>query len=312
MTITTSAYDGDTITVDQVVNDPTWIKREMDAALRESFIDEYLFVNGGSNSGVIAYEIEASPYLDGGYEPIEEFGEIPVYNPQTGEIRKTVGAKHGHAIEVSLEMQRFNKVARLQRALLASQNTMIRGAAARLTRSVEAAETLEQAASKAWAQPDADPIGDIYAAQEQIAGAGPEGGYETDTFGYVPDVMVMGYSTMLKLIANRDVSDRFKADMQLSDPLLSGVQYRGLQSFRICGLGVVTSSFIKPGEVLITQRNRAGFYSDGIPLTTTPLYSERGNSGYGGATQSWRQDTFMHRAIAIDAPKAICRITGVV
>lgn len=63
-------------------------------------------------------------------------------------------------------------------------------------------------------------------------------------------------------------------------------------------------------QAYVFEAQAAGFKSDTMPLTATPLYSEGGESQIGGPTMSWRSDLVRKRAIAVDNPKSVVRIKG--
>ena len=74
----TSAFGGDTLTVDEMVKDPTYIPERILENLDGAFLEEALFRNGGTNDGVVAYREAAAPYLNDNSEEVAEFAEIPV------------------------------------------------------------------------------------------------------------------------------------------------------------------------------------------------------------------------------------------
>ena len=49
-----------------------------------------------------------------------------------------------------------------------------------------------------------------------------------------------------------------------------------------------------------------------IRLQATPLYSWGGDSPLGGPTMSWRTDVVNQRAIGVDNPKSVVKLTGVI
>lgn len=73
----TSAFGGDTITVDEAIKDPTFIPERILENLDGAFLEAALFRDGGSNDGVVAYREAASPYLNDNAENVAEFAEIP-------------------------------------------------------------------------------------------------------------------------------------------------------------------------------------------------------------------------------------------
>ena len=88
--------------------------------------------------------------------------------------------------------------------------------------------------------------------------------------------------------------------------------FGGLRNTELFGtLRVATSRLIVPGTAYVFEAQGVGFKSDTMPLTATPLYSEGGQSELGGPTMSWRSDLVRKRAIAVDNPKAVVKLTGI-
>ncbi|MBB3040142.1 hypothetical protein [Hoyosella altamirensis] len=305
--IITSAFDGDAITVDDMLKDPTWLPERQIKRLEGEFLEELLFRNAGTNeSGVIAFREAAAPYLEDDAETVAEFGEIPVSGISRGRVRKVIGEKKAIAVRVSWEMRRRNRIDMVQQQTTAMRNTMIRGGVRGALAAFDAATDVHTLpASAAWTAGGGDPIKDVFDAIELIEASSPEDD-ETKNFGYVPDTLVMHPRTYTILFRNEKVQSKYIGDAATANPL-----YTGIKPNTMFGLTVATSRFMNPAEVIVIESGVAGFRSDTDPLQMTPFYEDGGQSGSGGPNMAWRSDAFRTRILGVDNPKAVCRITGV-
>lgn len=303
----TSAYDGDPITVDSMLKDPTWIPTRVINSLDGAFLENLLFRNGGSNeSGVVAFREAAKPYLNDDAERVAEFGEIPVSDLSNGKVRSVIGEKVALAIRVSYEMRHENKVDLVGQQVTALQNTMIRSGVRASIAAFEASSAPTAPATDEWNVSGGDPVKDIFDAVEQIQSAQPTGGGDDDYFGYNPDTILAHPTAVTALVRNEKVQKFYIGSVAGENPL-----YRGVLPQTVCGLQIVQSRFLDPSKVIVLESGVVGFYSDTYPLQMTPVYSEGGESGSGGPNMSWRADAFRKRILAVDNPKAAVTITGV-
>lgn len=303
----TSAYDGDKITVDLMLKDPTWIPTRVINSLEGAFLENLLFRNGGSNdSGVVAFREAAKPYLNDDAERVAEFGEIPVSDLSLGKVRAVIGEKVGLGIRVSYEMRHENKVDLLNQQVTALQNTMIRSGVRASLAAFNASSVPTAPATDEWNTSNGDPVKDIFDAIEQIQSAQPSGAGDDDYFGYNPDTIVAHPTAVTALVRNEAVQKFYIGNVAGENPL-----YRGVLPQTVCGLRVVQSRFMDPSKVIVLESGVVGFYSDTYPLQMTPFYEEGGNSGSGGPNQSWRSDAFRKRILGVDNPNAAVTITGV-
>ncbi|MBM4516581.1 hypothetical protein GS432_09795 [Rhodococcus hoagii] len=165
----TSAYDGDTLTVDSMLKDPTWIPQRVINYLDGAFVEAALFRNGGSNeSGVVAFREAADPFLDEDAEEVAEFAEIPVSTIGDGKVRSVIGQKTAKSIRISYEMRHENKVDRVSQQITALQRTMIRSGVNAALAAFNAANTPNAPASAAWTGSGGDPAKDIFDAIEEM------------------------------------------------------------------------------------------------------------------------------------------------
>ena len=305
--IITSAYDGDPITVDSLLKDPTWIAERTIQNLDGAFLEDLLFRNAGPNdSGVAAYREAASPFLADDAEVVAEHGEIPVSGLNLGKVRTVIGEKVARGIRVSYEQRKENRIDMVAKQQTALQNTMIRSGVRAALKAFEEAPTLTAAATAAWSGGGGDPVKDVLDAVEEIATAQPDDANQDDYFGYVPDTLVLHPAALTALLRNEQVQKFYIGDVAGENPI-----YRGVQPKTVFGLTVATSRFMDPTKAVVLEAGTAGFRSDTIPLQMTPMYQEGGESGLGGPTMTWRSDAVRKRILAVDEPKAVLTITGV-
>lgn len=301
----TSAFGGDTITVDEAIKDPTFIPERILENLDGAFLEAALFRDGGSNDGVVAYREAASPYLNDNAENVAEFAEIPVSDLNRGKLQKIIGVKTALAVRISWEMRRFNKIDMLSLQTTALQNTMVRNGVEAALDAFDKSGVQELAVASDWEDANADPVRDILRAKRLISLAkSPDD--ENALMGYKPDIIVLNEATLDLAMFSESTQKLYRGNVADQNP-----RYTGVSADRLAGLQIVTSPWIPEGEVYIMESGTAGFVSEAQPLTLTPLYSEGGEQTYGGPNQSWRTDAFRHRIIAVDNPLAVVKLTGV-
>ena len=122
----TSIYDGDKISVDSMIADPTWIAQRVIQNLDGAFLVDAVFRDGGSNQGVVAFREAAAPFLNDEVENVAEFGEIPVSDLNIGKVRTVIAQKIAQAVRVSFEMRNFNKIDLVNQQITALQNNVLR------------------------------------------------------------------------------------------------------------------------------------------------------------------------------------------
>lgn len=307
----TSAFGGDTLTVDEMVKDPTYIPERVLENLDGAFLESALFRNGGSNDGVVAYREAAAPYLNDNSETVAEFAEIPVSDLNMGKLKSIIGVKNALAIRVSWEMQRFNRVDLLTLQTTALQNTMIENGVRAALAAFDNANIPTLGVTADWEDSAANPMLDVRKAKRMISLAkSPKPADEPDApdrlMGYRSDIIVLNDATLDLALFHESTQKFYNGNAAIENPV-----YQGIQPATLGGLRVVTSAFIPEGEAYIMQSGTAGFVSEAQPLTLTPLYSESGENGFGGSRQSHRVDAFRHRVVAIDNPQAVVKLTGI-
>lgn len=298
----TGAFGGGTITVDDMVKDPTYIQQNILEDLDGSFLEEAIFRNAGPNDGVIAYREAAAPFLNDGAEEVAEYAEIPLSDLEIGNVKSLVGHKTALGVSVSYEARRFNRIDPVNLQVTALKNTMVRSSVDAALFAFKKAKVQTLSIENAWDTKGSAPLSDIRAAKRMVSQAKTDDGRNAK-FGYKPDTIVISESALDVALENEATQRMFNGNAALENPL-----YKGILPMTIAGLRVVTSSWLDEKDAYIMEAQRAGFYSDSIPLTVSELYSPSGNTSHGGSTMSWRVDAFRQRIFAVDNPKAVVKL----
>jgi hypothetical protein len=299
----TGAYDGPEITVDELMADPTYIPQRIIEDLENAFVEDLFFRQAESNQGVVAFREAAANYLGDDAEEIAEFGEIPVSAPELGALKAAFGIKTGEAIRISWEQRNENKIDAVTRSIDGLERTVVRNGINAVFGVFTAANVPELQASAPWV--GGEPDKDVLDAIEMVQGA-HEDGDETRVFDYDPNTILVHPQALTKLLRNETVQKYYIGNVANENPI-----FRGLRDIQLFGtLQVATSRLMPKDQAYVFEAQAAGFKSDTMPLTATPLYSEGGDSQIGGPTMSWRSDLVRKRAIAVDNPKSVVRIKG--
>lgn len=309
----TSAYDGPNLTVSEMLEDPTFIPQRVVDGMQGQFLEDLFFRQAESNKGVVAFREAAGQYLADDAEEIAEFGEIPVSSPELGPLRAAYGIKSGEAIRISYEMRNENKVDQVNRHIQALEKTMIRHGIQATLGVFKSAKVQELQVSSQWT--GGDPVKDVFDAVELVQSAHDDDDLNRQ-FDYEPNTILLHPASYTKLVRNEQMQKYYIGNAALDNPIFLDQNgdsiFGGLRNTELFGtLRVATSRLIEQGTAYVFEAQGVGFKSDTMPLTATPMYSEGGDTQLGGPTMSWRSDLVRKRAIAVDNPKAIVKLTGI-
>lgn len=306
-----SVSDGSEITIRDIIGNPMWVPSKMIELMRNQFISESLFRNGGSNpSGVVAYTIGNPSFLADSVADVAEFGEIPVSYGPRGLPQTAFAVKKALGVRVSKEMIDENRVGAVEEQMRQLRNTFVRANDYAVRNLLNSSAVPSVAVATAWDNLGA-PRTDIANAIETITAAAPANfpagvGSPDEYYGFMPNTLVL-HPTLLPVLINND--DFMKVYIQ--NPLAAeSPAYVGSLPGVVMGLNVIQSRAFPTDRCLILERGTVGFYSDTRPLQFTSLYPE-GNGPNGGPTESWRSDASHKRALAVDQPKAALWLTGI-
>lgn len=296
-----SAFDA--LDLRTLVDNPTSIREYIEGSLQGAFLEEAVLTNAGqTTSTVVSYRETMPARLADKAEYVAEFAEFPTSELIRSEEKTVHAKKLGQSVDISREMIKQNSTELLQSQITALQNEIIAGSANQFTEAVEEANINTIASAKPWSEQDATPVRDIIGAKTLVSSASFEG----HKFGFNPDSIVVSQSALDNLLLSDDAQRFYIGNVASENPI-----YRGTQPARFNGLNIHVSSFIPDGVAYVLQSGAAGFYRDFDPFQTSPLYARNGDNGYGGSNQTFRIDAFRTRAIAINSPKAITKITGI-
>lgn len=304
--IYSNSYTGTSITVDEMVKDPTWIPQRTLETLDGAFLEDLIFRNGGTNQGSVAFRENAAALLNDEAENVAEGAEIPVANMNLGKARVAVGQNNKLGIRVTRQMITRNSVDAVTMQQTALQNTIIATGIKATINAFEAADVPEIAAESAWTEDGSKPDELIFDAIEHITSAKTDRDGEEGYFNYSPDTLVISPTRYNRLLRNERIQKLFIGDNASANPLYTGIAPR-----QMFNLNVATSRYIAEDEAYVLESGVAGFISTEDPLQMTPMYEEGGASGSGGPNQTWRSDAFRARIIAVDNPQAVVKLTGI-
>lgn len=293
----TSSQTGPRITVNSWLKDPARIQAYMLSLLDQGFLADAVLRNGGSApSGVVRYEETTPIYSDATVQNRAEGAEVPVATVSRGAPVSAYSQDKSLRYVITDEMQRRNLVDLANQGIIQVTNSIIKAFDDMFINTTLAAPISSQAASAVWATTSTDVRGDILAAAKKIEGAQDSQGSE---LGYIADTLIVNRSTKFDLINNTTFNAPLTYNLANEN-----LRYTGKLPNQVLGYDVLFSPRVPAGVAILCQRNACGAIFDEVPLTVMPMEEDR-------KTLSWYSIVRRVSAIAIDQPKAICKITGV-
>jgi hypothetical protein len=294
--------DGPRVTVNELLKDPLVIPALiLDITQNEFIMDTVLRMGGAAPSGAVRYSESTPLYADDFPEIRSEFGEVPVVPTSIGNPRVVFSHERAMAIMVSDEMRRRQTIDPVTRQLLQVKNTMVYSWNTAFYSAVVANASIQTlAVANAWSSAAATIRSDIAQAEYLVENANvvsPNG--VTQWLGFDADTLIINHGTKNTLIQSSTFAAPYIGDIA-SENLL----YTGLLPQKIMNLDVLVSRQVPPGNAIVMQRQRAGFYADELPFFAGPLYRDE-------PRKTWRSDTQRSSAIGLDQPLAICLLSGV-
>lgn len=294
------------LTVEEALANPHFMPELLLEELNGEEVQKMFFRDVTVNSNIIAFRESLPSYLEDDVERVAEFGEIPVSDPTAGELKTVPVEKLGIAIRVSWEQRNDNDMDAVRRELEARKNTILRSQARAAISALNGAGIQEHQVTTAWDQQGSNPAADFLDAAEIILGAEDGDGHY---YGYQPNVLLIHPMTLNLLKRNEEVQKLYIGNMASENPLFKGVSEEPLMFGNV---QVVKSFFVPKGEAYLGQEQTAGFMGQREPAWTSDFYEERGQSGRGGANMSYRSDYVHRRGFAVDGPKSLVKLTGLV
>jgi hypothetical protein len=264
-------------------------------------MDSVLRMGGAAPSGAVRYSESTPLYADDFPEIRAEFGEVPVVPTSIGNPRVVFAHERAMAIMVSDEMRRRQTIDPVTRQLLQVKNTMVYSWNTAFYSAVVANASIQTlAVSNAWSSASATIRSDLAQAMYLVENANvvsPAG--VTQWLGFEADTLIINHGTKNTLLQSSTFAAPYIGDIA-SENLL----YTGMLPQKILNLDVMVSRQVPPGNAIVMQRQRAGFYADELPFYAGPLYRDE-------PRKTWRSDTQRASAIGLDQPLAICLLSGV-
>ena len=303
--VITSAYDkSSTLTVDQMMSDPTFIPQRIVDGLNGAFVEDLFFRPEGSNAGVVAFREAAATVMADEAEDVAEFGEIPVSDPRLGDLKSAYAIKTALAARFSYEQRTENRVDSVNQEITALQKSVVLSGYKASSAALKAAGVPELVIDTPWSA-GGDVATNLFDAIEMVQGANDGHGGQYD---YAPDTILLHPRALTAAVRNEKMNKFYVGNAALENPI-----FKGLKDIVLAGeLRVATSRLIPVGEAYVFEQGAPGFLSNTIPLQATPLYCEGGESPLGGPTMSWRTDVVRKRAIGVDNPKSVVKLKGVI
>jgi hypothetical protein len=294
--------DAPRVTVNELLKDPLVIPALiLDITQNEFIMDSVLRMGGAAPSGAVRYSESTPLYADDFPEIRSEFAEVPVVPTSIGNPRVVFSHERAMAIMVSDEMRRRQAIDPVTRQLLQVKNTMVYSWNTAFYSAVVANASIQTlAVANPWSSASATTRADLAQACYLVENANivsPSG--VTQWLGFEADTLIINHGTKNTLLQ----SSTFAAPY-IGDIASENLQYTGVLPQKIFNLDVLVSRQVPPGNAIVMQRQRAGFYADELPFLAGPLYRDE-------PRKTWRSDTQRASAIGLDQPLAICLLSGV-
>lgn len=313
-----SSYDGQRITVDDYLKDPLRIPALVLDLMQNEFIIESVLRNAGqNNSGAVVFEKSTPLFAQKDPSIRQEFAEVPAVTGAVGEKLVAYSYERALAITVSDAMRRRQIVDPVTRQITQVRNSMVKSwnlaFFALLDANIGSNQIYAIDPTAAWDSANsivgsASPLPFII--RDQIADAAylVNNAFSTDQttpttaknyFGFEADTLIIDHTAKLALFKSQDFARPY-----IGDAATSSIQFSGVMPRQVMGLDVLVSHQCPTGSAYILQRGRAGFYSDELPMTATPLYRQE-------PRKVWRSDVQRASAMGVDQPYAVVKLTGV-
>lgn len=297
----TSSQSGPRITVSDWLKDPSTLPTYVLSLMDQGFLaDAVLRPGGGVPAGVVRFRETNPIYSDAASVANRaEGGEVQVTTVSLGAPVSAYTQEKALRLIITDEMRRRNQIDVMNMGITQVVNTIIKAFDDLFITTVLAnAGISSQAASAAWSIGTTDVRGDILAAGKKVEGALDS---QSAELGYMADTLIVNRTTKFDLMNN----DKFNLVFTYGGNLTSeNLRYTGKLPQKILDYDVLFSPRVPSGTAILCQRNTCGAIFDEVSLTAMDLDEDRNRL-------SWSSIVRRSSAIAIDQPKAICKITGV-
>lgn len=282
--------DGQRITVEQFLKNPSRVTRVLEDLTRERFLAERLFSTGDAQGGAVIYDqlLGSELYTERDVQQIEPGSEFPILTAGESAPKVAAVSKWGGAGVLTYESVRRDSRDVLNRQLTKIRNTIVRKIDTVAVAALLAAPIIVRPGTD-WSDPVAgDPFGDL-------AGAGSA--IDNSDMGYTAGLVVINPAQLLDLLKRKDVRDALPRESAASNPIMSG-KLSGLMGLNEW----YVSNRMPAGEALVTMPRMAGSLRDELPL-------------YSRTIDQPERERYLVQAARVTVPivtdpKSVVRLTG--
>lgn len=304
------SYDGSKYTVNDLMKKPTFVPNIVKGMVKDSNIAEWLLREGPTAvGGAVAFEETLALYAGSEGEIVAEFGEIPgTEAPMRTQVTRAT-TKRGVHLKISDEMVSRNDVGRVQDEMRMVRDTLVNGRdkvffdAAMNNTNVQTFAAASAGVADGWYSAT-DTVSkiryDIARACYLLTSQGVTGAQYSEKLGYKADTLIIHPQVAAMMIQSAEVARAFEQ----GSPATTGISFSGLYPTKFLTLDVFTSWRAPIDTAIVCQRKAMGFISKEWPLRGTPMRHDED-------TQSWRTNFSYRDLVAIDNPKAVCKITNI-
>lgn len=281
--------NGQLITVEQYLKQPTRITRVINDLTRQRFIAERIFASGSATGGAVIYDqVTASElYTDRDVQAIEPGSEFPIVT--SGEVAPKVAAvtKWGGAAIFTYEAVRRDARDVLNRELTRLRNTIVRKVDTVAIAALDAAPINTDTGTD-WSNPTTgDPILDLAQGRSTIDDA---------DLGYTADTILINPAQYVDLMGSKTVREALPRESLTGNPIANG-QLNGFMGFT----WYVTNR-VAAGTAYILSSTMAGSLNDELAL-------------YSRTIDQPERERYLVQAARVTVPtvtdpKAVLKLTG--
>lgn len=258
------AVQGNKITVERFVKNPTEVFRVLSDLAKERFVGDFIFAKSGAEGGAVIYDeiAENDLYADRDPSEIAPGDEFPTVGDTQGDPKVAAATKRGAAFPLTYEAVRRDKRDVLNRGLVKLRNTSVRkhDAITMATLHGHAGLRRGNAAGTGWGDAAADVFADLFTGVFAV---------EEADLGYSVDTAIVNPAEVLKLLKRKDVRDALPRENTSINPILSG-KLAGL-----CGIdNWIMTNRQTAGTVDLLQSKVAGSIGDEVPFYSRTINQE--------------------------------------
>lgn len=317
----TSAYEAyealPGLTWDDIFDATDLVNQAIDERSADSTVRNLLFSQETTPGVTVGWRTDVPAGDPDSVETLAEFAEAPVIDPTKGAEGFSKLKAVGASMRVSYEQTKLNAGAAVQREI----NHMVRTIEMHDSRqalnvfnaAIDETDPLKKvdsiAAAAPLTDPNAVPLDDFLKANELIMGAEIDG----IQFGYIGDTFWTNPVTAARLRNHVNIRDLYVGNMASENPMFNPGLATIAGQFAILEdptIPVGEGFLFQGGDVSGSTIGTEYVWQDGAGEVSA-FYAD-GDTSRGGRTRSFRADYSKWNAMALRAPKAIVKITGLV